>query len=216
MRFQCFKTHHTKFNQVADAFTLIEVLIVLTLILILTALIIPKLLPVQQKTLRLSCAHQVKSLVEAIHVYTSAYEGQWKGITIGNSAATAYGYLFQKNGWNNLAQLICPGDTVGKAPKPAGYGNPLDMTEAGSAIDYWIVHTQNTTGDTLTPFMVPGNNVLVIEKFSGESAWLNSDFHKDGGTVGRVNGSAEFVTVFPENKNEQGDTKSILKSQCTL
>jgi prepilin-type N-terminal cleavage/methylation domain-containing protein len=199
------------------AFTLIEILIVVAIILVLASLIVPKILPVQQKVLRASCARNVKSLLAAIHTYSALYVGQWK-IKKGELANEAYGSLFQKEGWNDLSQLVCPANSVGKAPKPAGYGAPLDMV--GATIDYWIVHAGNTTGNTsettfLTPPMAPGNNVLLIEKFSGAGAWLSSDFHKEGGTVGRVNGSAEFLAVFQKNTNDQGETKSISKADCT-
>jgi prepilin-type N-terminal cleavage/methylation domain-containing protein len=201
------------------AFTLIEILIVLAIILVLLALIIPKFSPVQQKVLRVSCARNVKALLDAIHIYSASHTGQWKKITPESSINVAFGSLFQKEGWNNLSQLVCPANSVGKAPKPnpLGYGAPLDAY--GTSIDYWIVHAGNTTGtpSTLTPSMAPGNNVLLIERFSGKypSCWISSDFHKEGGTVGRVNGSAEFLTVWPQNTNDQGGTEFISKTVCT-
>lgn len=193
------------------AFTLIELIVVMAIIFVLLSILIPKLTGISERSRQASCMQNAKSLVAAIAQYASQVEGRISGISTGNNAPQFFGSLFQKDGWNNLPQLVCPSNKAGRTPLAAGYGNTLDMSGPGSTIDYWVVFAGNTSGGSLTPLEVYGDNTLIIESFSGTSFQSN---HASGGIIGKINGSALFSGVVPKNKNLSGTTIDINPSDC--
>jgi prepilin-type N-terminal cleavage/methylation domain-containing protein len=204
-------------------FTLIEILAVLVVICILAAMLIPNLARVKEKSVRTICVHNVKNLTQALCLYTSLTEGFLQKADKGSNANQIYGALFQKNGWSDLQNLVCPSHAAAVPPVAAGYGNPLNRDGAGAVIDYWVVFAGNTsnrldngTSSTeINTISAPGENVLIIECFSVDGTWSQADFHHEGGTVGHVNGRAEFVTQFPVNEKENGSTAAITKAECS-
>jgi len=198
------------------AFTLIEVLVVMLIIMILSALIIPKITEVKEKALRTSCSLNVKSLTQALSLYSSDTEGYIRCFDHSDGALDIFGAIFQKDGWNDLSNLICPKNDGFNPPLPNGYGNPLVLAADGSTTyDYWVVFTGNSdnVNNELNTLSSPGTNVLVVEKFSGVSNRTLSDIHQGGGTIGRINGQAEFVESLPLNLKDDSDTL-ITKADC--
>ncbi|MBN2145475.1 MAG: type II secretion system protein [Candidatus Aureabacteria bacterium] len=206
----------------SKGFTMIELLVVMGIILVLAGMLIPKIIRSKESTSRTLCVHNIKNLTQALCLYTSMSEGFLKKASIGQKAHEVYGALFQKNGWNDLQNLVCPSHHSAVPPKPAGYGKPLNRTDA--AIDYWIVFPGNTfnrventsTFSEINTLSAPGENTLVIESFTVDGTWSQSDFHHEGGTIGHVNGRAEFVNSFPANEMDDGsNAPAITKSQCS-
>jgi len=198
------------------AFTLIELLVVMLILMILLALIIPKITQIKEKSLRASCSLNVKSLSQALALYSSEDEGFIRGLNKSKSALDIFGAIFQKNGWNDLNTLVCPKNKNYNHPLPNGYGNPLLLAADGSTTyDYWIVFTGNNENSNyeLDTMSSPGTNVLVVEEFSGTSNWTLNDIHKGGGSIGRINGQAEFVESLPLNLKNNSDT-FITKGDC--
>lgn len=194
-------------------FTLIEIMVVMLIIIILISIIIPKISNLQERALRSSCSSNVKHLTQALILYTAFSDGYLTGCTKSDSAAKIYGKIFELNGWNNLSDLICPSNKDNIPPLPAGYGQTLTL-DTTSSIDYWIVFTENVpnssnhTGEINT-VQYPGNHVLIIESFTGDSNWTSNDRHKDGGMIGKLDGSAEFAFIVPKNSGTQ-----IVKADC--
>jgi len=199
-----------------QAFTLIELLVVMLILMILSALIIPKITKIREKSLRASCSSNIKSLTQALAFYSSETEGYIRGFDNSNSALDIFGAIFQKNGWNDLNTLVCPKNKNYNHPLSNGYGNPLLLAADGSTTyDYWIVFTGNSENaqNELDTMSSPGTNILVVEKFSGSSNWTLNDIHKGGGSIGRINGQAEFVESLPFNSKNNSDI-AIVKSDC--
>lgn len=201
-----------------NAFTLIEILFVLFLLGILLALIVPKISPLKEKAIRIACAKNIQSLTQAVLLYTSTHEGVFPRLTKNDSADEFFGVIFQKEGWNNLKQLVCPANESGVPPEPNGYGFPLNA--ADRSIDYWIVFSGNTgSTSNLHPLESRGDNILIIEAFSEPgtppAAWTLGNHHQVGGNVGRLNGRVEFLTSIPVNLNDSGGSEAISISECS-
>ena len=197
-------------------FTLIELIVVIAIILILISIFLANLFGIQTKALQITCAKNIKVLTQTLCLYTSEYEGYLKKCTQTTSAADIYGYLFRRDGWNDLKNLICPcAENKNLPTSPGGYGTPLKLPDGVTTFDYWIVFSGNLAPTELNTLTVPATNTILIEKFNTETTtWDSTCNHKTGGNIGRLNGSAEFKTVIPSNKNMSGTTFEIKGENC--
>lgn len=197
-------------------FTLIELLVVISILVILISLFLTNLSGIQSNTQKTVCAKNIKVLTQTFCLYTSQYEGYLQKCTQTTSAADIYGYLFRRDGWNDLKNLICPSAENQTLPTtPNGYGFPLKLSDGVTVFDYWIVFSGNADPNFINTFTVPATNTLIIEKFNTvTNTWDSTCNHKTGGNIGRLNGSAEYVTVIPSNKNSGGTTVEIKGENC--
>jgi prepilin-type N-terminal cleavage/methylation domain-containing protein len=69
-------SQHTVFGRRGQAFTLIEILVVIAIIAILAALLLPALSGAQAKSKRIACANDLKQLALASSMYTADNEGR--------------------------------------------------------------------------------------------------------------------------------------------
>ncbi len=197
-------------------FTLIEVLVVISILVILISLFLKNLSGIQTNALKTVCAKNIKVLTQNLCLYTSQYEGYLKNCTQTTPASDIYGYLFRRDGWNDLKNLICPCAENQTLPTtPNGYGSPLKLPEGVTLSDYWIVFSGNADPKFINTFTVPATNTLIIEKFNTvTNTWDSTCNHKTGGNIGRLNGSAEYATVIPFNKSLTGTKVEIKGENC--
>ena len=197
-------------------FTLIELLVVISILVILISLFLTNLSRIQSNAQKTVCAKNIKVLTQTLCLYTSEYEGYLKNCTQTTSAADIYGYLFRRDGWNDLKNLICPCAENQTLPTtPNGYGSPLKLPDGITTLDYWIVFSGNTDPNFINTVTVPATNTIIIEKFNTVTkSWDSTCNHKTGGNIGRLNGSAEYAAVIPSNKNSSGTTVEIKYENC--
>lgn len=196
-------------------FTLIELLVVIAILVILISILLTNLFGIQTNALKTACAKNVKVLTQTLCLYTSEYEGYFKNCTSSTSAAAIYGNLFKRDGWNDLKNLICPSAENKTLPTSQGYGNPLILPDGIATFDYWLVFSGNSDSIGLNTLTSPSTNTIIIEKFNTVTkVWDSTCNHKTGGNIGRLNGSAEFETVIPSNKDKSGATKEITDGDC--
>ena len=123
---------------------------------------------------------------------------------------------FRRDGWNDLKNLICPCAENQTLPTtPNGYGSPLKLPDGVTNLDYWIVFSGNADPNFINTVTVPATNTIIIEKFNTVTkSWDSTCNHKTGGNIGRLNGSAEYASVIPSNKNSSGTTVEIKYENC--
>lgn len=194
------------------AFTLIEIIVVISIILILLSFLIQGYSSSKNRAYKVACMQNVKVLTQSLALYSGSYKGILPGWEVGDSVRELFGQMYQKDGFNNLKSLVCPENSDGVPPTPKGYGQAFDTD---GDIDYWIVFAGNEIGGNLNVMESYGSNVLIIEGFTG-AAWTNEDNHKTGGSVGYVSGKAEFLLSnnFPKNKDNKSNAVTITHSNC--
>lgn len=188
------------------AFTIIELIVVMLIVIILASILFPLFQNIRQKALKNSCLSNVKNLTQSVILYTTDTEGFLDNLPYSSVSASVekiYGAIYQKDIWTSIDELKCPCSSS-DLPTANGYGKPL-ILNAGSTINYHIVFSgneiRNSKGNlVLNTILSPGQNILIIEDFDS-SVWETSTRHAAGGSCGRINGSADFLLQYPKNKN---------------
>ena len=100
-----------------DRFTLLELLVVISIIAILAAILLPVLQRSRETAKRTTCGNQLKSLLQ----YNSFYAGDSNGYilpcTTGTTATKDYTYFFEiisKMGYVNDVKILAPGGKITK------------------------------------------------------------------------------------------------------
>ncbi len=90
----------------ARAFTLVELLIVITIIVILATLLAPVLANARRQGSQMTCQNNMRQLTQSVLMYAADNDGQlpycnWSDNGFGDSNAYSHGWLFTNNsGWN--------------------------------------------------------------------------------------------------------------------
>ena len=201
------------------AFTLVELLVVIGIILVLASILMPALLKAKESANRATCLANIRSIGQAMHIY--ANENESKFSVGGGATATActanesFGGLYNEKTFNDMKVYVCPNRKRNNPPSPPAQGSTTRalVTEGVASnnriISYDIVLADDNTGGggasvAVKPLATDnGNNILLIEDFSfgenagktGATAITNnnqSNHGAEGCNVYRINGSAGF------------------------
>jgi len=148
-----------------SAFTLIELLIVITIIAILAAIIIPKISDATGKAKRVACSSNMQNIVKAMQLYEED-----RGVSVVSLTDTASTTVFgrlnyietskegdQKLGITTMKIYNCP-ESKSTPPTATTYKEPLTVTTSQN-IDYGFV----LTGNLFQYKKDPDRNVVLIE-----------------------------------------------------
>jgi len=201
------------------AFTVIELLLVMVVIIILAGLFFNAFKGASRSALKVSCASNIRSIVKSLYIYTEDYPEfpHPEPASPGHNARTWYGclYYLQDNGKSggitDMSVYVCPA-TKHTPPEHQKFGEPLIITATnanlgyynpnytGSSIDYWVVKPQQTKHTILFELpdlrTVPATNVILIEASDIGSFY----HHADGRNLGYMNGSVKFITSTDSTK----------------
>lgn len=151
-------------SRLESAFTLVEMLFVIAIILILTALLFPSFARVRENARRASCQSNMRQLGLAFMQYAQDYDSYYPcGTTPEPSAYLGLGWVYQTEPYAKSSRfLLCPSDTrQGTAARPTisyGYNNAL------------VRRADNNNALELRPmfaFTQPSRTVLVSEVHGG-------------------------------------------------
>lgn len=174
-----------KVNGKSKAFTLLELLIVIAIISILTAILFPVIGKVRRSARRTACLSNVRQIGTAIGMYTVDYDGAYPNtgdpyLWVGKrfrwpimpylgiakvSALESSGDRYKSaNGASNL--LICPDDTASNSFDFTSYAYSVAFYETDESIDR-IVSIQNL----IQGFSRPGSLAQPVSRMDAEVAY---------------------------------------------
>ena len=190
-------------------FTLIELLVVMGIILILAAMIIPRVGGARGKAMQVSCASNMRAICKAMQLYTEDAVGYPcpGGNTSGQAVAGVfmpqvagslyYQYEYKTGGLSTLEPWVCTAlkNDQHKAPTPNAAGYQRVVTATGAATDYGFIDYALI----LTNYTTTGHTGLFLPDFKGdpdENAAIietSSNHGSNGKNVGFVAGQVKFM-----------------------
>ncbi|MBN2143678.1 MAG: type II secretion system protein [Candidatus Aureabacteria bacterium] len=218
-------------------FSLIEIIVVLSIVAVLMTMIFSKFYAAKEKTRVSTCAGNMRHIIRALHLYTEDYQCN----PAGTNAKELYGVLYypeskgRMGGITALNNYVCPSTRhLPPVPSTNGYGHPLECTAThansgyfdpsypGSSIDYWVIAKQDAaaTGWQFPDLMhYPACNAILWE--ASQAPVGEKTHHMEGRNIGYWNESVRFhpfynfnASKYPYNINDSGnpETVSILNS----
>ena len=150
------------------AFTLVELLVVVSIIALLIAMLIPSLSKARKQAKAVTCASNLRGLAVAVHAYANANGGSLV------SAGLAHGGSVDEHAaWMNTLQseygnkLIarCPADKSDYWKEPLPATDPPQLRRASYATNYYTVKPIGNRGpwDRLSMFRRPGGTIHMVE-----------------------------------------------------
>jgi prepilin-type N-terminal cleavage/methylation domain-containing protein len=170
-------------------FTIIELLIVISVILVLAAMLAPAVNKAKEKGRRLVCMNNVRELGHASVIYSQDFN-ETMPYTAAHTRQTDFQLLFDNKflTTNECKLLGCPNSTVA-LPTCTGYrtlsANTIGYRYASAAANG--LKTSNTA------------KMLIVEEDSASTnnTWDTADTHgQDGGNVFYVDGRAKWENVW--------------------
>ncbi|MFW6059263.1 MAG: type II secretion system protein [Phycisphaeraceae bacterium] len=152
-------------------FTLVELLVVISIIALLIAILLPALSQAREQAQRISCAARVRGLGIAVHAYAGdhknmlprpqgmpiPYPPPWNEDIYGashyevrNGGPSAFMRLYDHRYLDNAAALFCPGETVGGNSHWRWYDSEAGIRriKAGkAAVTHYSLNTLNPYSD---------------------------------------------------------------------
>jgi prepilin-type N-terminal cleavage/methylation domain-containing protein len=185
-----------------EAFTLLEVLVVVAIIGVLAALLLPALNASKEKARKVNCLSNMKQIGLATVLYASSYQGR---CPTDSSDPTLVGSLqLLSNVLSSTQVLHCPNDPrrdVGVAARFQG------LTIRNISYSYVPNQIWSTNGDQTA--------IIALDRISATSAgsiWPKNGNHKgQGGYVLFSDGHSEFHTKLPSSLADK-DGKEIVLS----
>jgi len=181
---------HTMKNKhtTSQGFTLVEVLIVLTIILILAAILFPVFNRVRQNTKRASCQSNQKQLFLALHMYVQDSDSKYPPFTNWDSKLGPY--------VKNMDIFECPSADPAGTKAEKQYGLELESVDLASVKDstHTIVLIDSTAiGFTRLIFL----STPCVEPVSGDRLYGFSGrtIHSGGGNYLYADGHVKWMTV---------------------
>lgn len=176
-------------------FTLIEMIIVISILGILMALVLPKVVGVKNLGVNMQCANNMKTIIQACALYvsdmgTSPTKNHLYTINVFGNLYDSYDENKKKWALTDMKIFTCPNDASIKNPnllRPAKWKDPLVITNSDApSPSYAIVPTG--TGTTMPDFQnEPDGNVFLTER--------SLNYHNNGCNMGFYNGSVKFYSL---------------------
>lgn len=183
-------------------FTLIELLVVMGIIIILAAMIIPRVGGARGKAMQVSCAANMRGILKAMQLYVEDYPGYTcpgSGTTGQLADATVlmddiagylyYSYDYKSGGLTSMETWVCPASKsdihLPPLPSEDGYKNPVTI-DGTHFVDYCLILTTRGTTPYLPDFKRdPDENAALTETTAS---------HGPGGrNVGFIAGQVKYM-----------------------
>lgn len=192
------------------AFTLVELLVVIGIILVLASIAVPAMFKAREQANRTVCLSNVRGIGQGMAVYANENEDKFPVTATasgGEDAEIVFGRIYNNKNFNNLSVFVCPNR---KRSIPPTYDSATGAlltsgkpTLIGASIISYaaVLSCDGAAGTTaVTPLSTdPGDNVLVIEDptasglSGGEEEYDAGDNHGIEGTnVYCINGKGKW------------------------
>jgi prepilin-type N-terminal cleavage/methylation domain-containing protein len=170
-------------------FTIIELLIVISVILVLAAMLAPAVNKAKEKGRRLICLNNVRELGHAAVIYSQDFNETFPFVAA-NTRQNDFQLLFDNKflATNEAKMLECPNSTV--APPTVTAYRVLSANTIGYRYAFPAASGLKTSNT---------NKMLIVEEDSGttNNAWDAADMHgQDGGNVFYVDGRAKWENLW--------------------
>jgi len=176
-----------------SAFTLIEVMIVTSIIMILASIIVAGVRGARTKAFRLQCLSNVKTLGQVTLLYSDD--------NVAGRLPDSFSVLYDPVDFNDLSVYICPTQR-NKDLNISAF--PYTFTDKTN-ISYNFVNDSSTAPAVPQATSYPLTNIIIIENLSTSDVFDGSTNHNaKGGSAFMISGKATFV-----GKNHKG-----LKNLC--
>jgi len=192
------------------AFTLIEVIVVASIIMILASIIVAGVRGAQKKAFKLQCLSNIKTLGQVTLLYSDE--------TLAGTLPSGFNLLYDPVDFNDLSVYICPN----QREKDLSISNNLPYTFTDTSnISYNFVN-DNSDATDIKPQTTnyPLTNIIIIENISvANNNFDESTNHKNkGGSAFMLSGKAAFIgknkQALPENLEIDGIASyQILENQ---
>lgn len=195
----------TRSSSRSAGFTLIEILVVITIIALLAALLFPVFVKARGRARQLTCVSNLRQLGQAFLLYAHDYDerlpDQWSGRTASSLAASSratawetYLYPYTKNRAINR----CPSETL---------SHPLYLPEYGITLMASYAVPFNVQGESLSAIHAPTGTVLLVENQQngnpGDPDWLV-------GQLGKRSFTPDPNVVYEQPDFRHGETGNYL------
>lgn len=181
-----------------NGFTLVELLVVISIIAILITVLVPVILDVQKKARRTACQANLKKIFEAVKAYTtkSLEEGGGDGLVPyeqGSSDPAAHLQLLVKSGMiQEPTMLKCPGGSGPIARLDENQDPTFDLTANTKTCYYTWTKQEGLAEEHPKPAVVP----LTGDRWSRETAGTGySNNHGGGRNILFLSGRIEWMST---------------------
>lgn len=163
------------------AMTLIELIVVMSIIMILAALVGGSLMGAKEQAKRLQCLSNIRSLGQAAILYAQEDPASRFPHSAASNKAGALALLYDPLDFNDLAVFACPLERR-MSSLVAPVSDEFTTTSA-KIISYWFVPDE--TGSDPQSDSFPMTNIIMMECSSDNSGnpidFDDPDFHREGG-----------------------------------
>ncbi len=194
------------------AFTLVELLLVITIIAVLAGLLLPALSSAKANAKQVGCLGNLRQLEVAFQMYTADNRGSLpqniefepENSPFFGTNSWVYGDMKNRSDATNVA-LVKVGELFSYAPQPASYQCPADITAGGGlprvrsySMNSWIGSAEMEADEQQTPFRVFRNDRDFAPAMPS-AIWVLVDEHAatldDGWFLVTMNDSEPFASL---------------------
>lgn len=190
-----------KFPRKHRAFTLIELVVVIAIVLALVTILIPGLGHARERARRIRCTGNLKQIGLAFKTWSLDNEGQFPAAGITNRAVSAAAatnvllhFLVMSNELSTPVPLLCPADT--KRKRADSFGT---LTNANISYFVGLDAKEDTpqmflSGDRNLTNGLPITNGVLYLATNIQAGWT-SELHGRQGNIGLADGSVQQFSV---------------------
>ena len=195
-------------NNLKKAFTIIELLIVMFIIIVVSAMLLNSFRGAVESSMRASCMSNISNIVKAMHLYIEDYDGA--NLPPYSNVNRIYGALYYTSdycpgasgGITNADIYVCPARKV-KPGKFQGYGQYI-ITDQTNTMGYKTFINYEIIKEESKPSSIPDFTTMPsINAVIWEADYPN---HKTGRHLGFWNQTVKFISGdspvnYPTNLN---------------